>query len=75
MTRKVEAVTETPLALPAARPFDVKIHWTADDQPKTQVTVQKVMAGDWVRAIDLAMRAVRSDKTVPLDAKVIRIVP
>lgn len=74
MSRQL-TLPETPIALPVARPFDVKIYWTADDQPKTQVAVAKVMAGDWARAIDLAMRAVRSDKLVPLDAKISKVVP
>jgi hypothetical protein len=78
MSRRVtvsrEEVADLPLVQPT-RPFDVKIHWTAGDDGSKRVTVAKVMAGDWTRAIDLAMRAVRFDKTVPLDAKVLRIVP
>jgi hypothetical protein len=70
--RRPETI-ETPIALPPARPFDVKIHWT--DGEKRQISVIKVMAGDWARAIDLAMRSVRSDKIVPMDARVTRVVP
>lgn len=62
---------ETPAALPSARPFNIQLQWTVAGMK--QKTVVKVMAGDWMRAVEIAMRSVRLDKIVPPDAAAVHV--
>jgi hypothetical protein len=60
----------TVAATAASRPYDVKFSWLLPAAERPRQTTVKVQATSWSLAIQVALRAVALDQSIPADATI-----
>jgi hypothetical protein len=67
-----QAAVAAPAVTPAvSRPYNLKFSWVpAEDGARARQTTVKVQATNWSLAIQIALRALALDRSIPADATI-----